>query len=50
MRNKALWIAYKLLDMPSPQWRRVNTLEFTQVLPGEKSVDGLAETNVGNAA
>ena len=51
-RNKALWIAYKLLDMASLRWRHVNSPELVaRVLLGEKFVDGLPETkNVGNAA
>ena len=45
-------MTYKLLDMASLKWRRINSPEFVaQVLLGEKFVDGLQETkNVGNAA
>ena len=51
-RTKALWMAYKLLDMASLKWRRTNSPELiARVLLGEKFVDGLQETkNVGNAA
>lgn len=51
-RAKALWMAYKLLDMASLRWRRVNAPELVaRVLLGEKFVDGLPETkDVGNAA
>ena len=51
-RAKALWMVYKLLDMASLRWRRVNSPELVaQVLLGEKFVDGLpVSNNVGNAA
>ena len=51
-RTKALWMAYKLFDMASLKWRRINSPELiARVLLGEKFVDGLQETkNVGNAA
>jgi transposase-like protein len=51
-RAKALWMAYKLLDMASLRWRRVHAPEFVaRVLLGEKIVDGLPETkDAGNAA
>jgi putative transposase len=51
-RAKALWMAYKLLDMASLRWRRVNAPELVaRVLLREKFVDGLPETkDVGNAA
>ena len=51
-RAKALWMAYKLLEMASLRWRRVNSPELVaQVLLGETFADGLPiSNNVGNAA
>ena len=51
-RSKALWMAFKLLDMASLRWRRINSPELVaRLLLGEKFVDGLPESNnVGNAA
>ena len=43
-RSKALLMAYKLLDMASQRWRRVNaTALVARILEGEKFVDGLNE-------
>jgi len=43
-RTKALLMAYKLLDMASKRWRRVNAPELVaRLLRGEKFIDGLTE-------
>ena len=43
-RSKALLMAYKLLDMASQRWRRVNAPALVaRILEGEKFVDGLNE-------
>ena len=43
-RSKALLMAYKLLDMASHRWRRVNAPGLVaRLLRGEKFVDGLTE-------
>ena len=43
-RSKALLMAYKLLDMASHRWRRVNTPGLVaRLILGEKFVDGLNE-------
>ena len=43
-RSKALLMAYKLLDMASERWRRVNAPGLVaRLLRGEKFIDGLTE-------
>lgn len=43
-RSKALLMAYKLIDMASERWRRVNAPGLVaRLLRGEKFVDGLTE-------
>ena len=41
-RKKALLMAYKLLDMAQPRWRKLNASHrVAQVLDGVKFVDGI---------
>jgi transposase-like protein len=50
-RSKALLMAYKLLDMASQRWRRVNAPGLVgRVLEGIKFVDGLEQKEERNAA
>ena len=50
-RSKALLMAYKLLDMASQRWRRVNAPGLVgRVLDGIKFVDGLEQKVERNAA
>ncbi len=50
-RSKALLMAYKLLDMASQRWRRINAPSLTaRVLEGIKFVDGLEQKEERSAA
>jgi transposase-like protein len=50
-RKKALLMAYKLLDMAQPRWRKLNASNrVAQVLDGVKFVDGIEQKELKKMA